>query len=92
MKELLCLRPQDFKTFSWIENYKAGSGIQDSAQDFLRGGWAEPLNYCRTRIFSVDKFSSKYCYGEFATSIFRECVTVKNINKSNNIKMLLASG
>ena len=45
--------------------------------------------YCKTRIFSVDKFSSKHCQRAFATSIFRACVTVKNINKSNNIKMFL---
>ena len=45
--------------------------------------------YRKTRIFSVDKFSSKNCQRAFATSIFRECVTVKNINKSNNINMLL---
>ena len=45
------------------------------------------FGYCKTRIFSVDKFSSKHCQRAFATSIFRECVNVKNINKS--IKMLL---
>ena len=45
--------------------------------------------YCKTRIFSVDKFSSKHCQRAFATTIFRECVTVKNINQSNNIKMFL---
>ena len=31
--------------------------------------------YCKTRIFSVDKFSSKHCQRAFATSFFRECVT-----------------
>ena len=45
--------------------------------------------YCKTRIFSVNKFLSKHCQRAFSTSIFRECVTVKNINKSINIKMLL---
>ena len=43
----------------------------------------EIFKYCKTRIFSVDKFSSKHCQRAFATSIFRECVTVKNINQSN---------
>ena len=45
--------------------------------------------YCKTRIFSVYKFLSKHCQRAIVTSIFRKCVTVKNINKSNNIKMLL---
>ena len=47
------------------------------------------VEYCKTRIFSVDKFSLKHCQRAFPTSIFRECVTCQNINKSNNIKMLL---
>ena len=47
------------------------------------------IHTIKTRIFSVYKFLSKHCQRAFVTSIFRECVTVKNINKSNNIKMLL---
>ena len=38
--------------------------------------WSQKIRkkYCKTRIFSVDKFSSKHCQRAFASSFFRERV------------------